>query len=142
MRMGDLGAWFRMQQDGWGSRWDWGSDTPKQVWNELSSTKDLYSAGCAIIVILAVVLLVIAALEGVWPGLLLYGAFMVAQSFGSSIMLQSRPRLLVSAVTLVIPIALALSRARWHVRILAAACVVSFGLWFSSHALTIWPFGI
>lgn len=135
-------AWFDQQRAGWQSQWDWGRSTPTQIWHELSTTNDMFPVMCAVIVIVAVVLLVVAALQRVWPGLIFFGVLTVAQTVGSSVPLQSKPRLLLPAVTLLVPVAVAIARARPAVRVLALLPIVAFGLWFGAESLTVWQYGI
>lgn len=141
-RVGDPGAWFTQQREGWESRWDWGKTTPQQIWYELSSKSDVYPVMSAVLVLVALALLGIAMAQREWPGLIFFGLLIVAQTVGSTVYLQSKPRLLIPAVTLVVPVATALVRARPLVLALALAPIVMFGLWFGAESLTVWHYGI
>ena len=90
----------------------------------------------AIIVLVAVMLAPVAAAQRLWPGLFFFGLLMVAQTAGSSVLLQAKPRLLVPAVTLLVPVAVALARTRLLVRVLALTPIVLFGLWFGAYSLS------
>ena len=78
----------------------------------------------------------------VWSGLLLYGGLLLAQTLGSSVMLFSKPRLLIPAVTLLVPIAVGLARTDRVTRVLATTPICLYGLWLGAQAISIWPEGI
>jgi hypothetical protein len=141
-RMHDPAAWFTMQQSGWGTGWDWFKSTPRQVWFEFHNTPDVFPAFCAMTVVASLFLLLIACRMKVWSGLLLYGALLLAQTLGSSVMLFSKPRLLIPVVTLLVPIAVGLARTDRVTRILATTPICLYGLWLGAQAISIWPEGI
>ncbi|HEY6797946.1 MAG TPA: mannosyltransferase family protein [Kineosporiaceae bacterium] len=141
-RMGAWTAWFDHQESGWGNRWDWGRTTVDQVVFELSHTRDVYSAVCALSILAALLLLALVIYDRVWLGLAALAVFGVAQAFGGSVMILDKPRYLVPLVALFLPIAVPLSRARPTVQVLVTAGLVFLGLWVSAHSMTVWPYAI
>jgi len=142
LRMGKLTTWFDHQYSGWGNRWDWGVTTAQQVWFELSHTRDAYSAICALSIVAALLLLAVVVYDRVWLGLTAFAVFGLAQSFGGSVMILDKPRYLVPFAALVLPVAVALSRARPPIQILATTALAFLGLWISAHSMTVWPYNI
>ncbi len=142
LRVGDLGGWFRMEQDGWHSGWDGGRTTLRQIWDTAAASPDFFMGVVVVLGVIAVMLYGFALAERLWFGLLVYGGLSLIQLYGSTVMAQSRPRLLVPVVTLVVPLALVICRARPVSRVLVLVPLVLFGLWYGAYALSVWQLGI
>ena len=141
-RTGSLGGWFELQKAGWGTAFDFGRDSALFVWQVLTSDAPLMETANAIAMVGAIVLAAIALRHRLsWP-LAAYGIGIVVMTVGSSGVTYSKMRLLVPAVTLLIPVAAGLARRRpaTIIAVLAVAAVASG--WFGAYALTDWRYAI
>jgi len=142
LQLGDLRTWFTQQQLGWQTEWNWGATAPAQLWHEIGNADHFFPVICGLLVVVAIVLLVSAMEQRVWAGLVLFGALVIVQAVGSSVVMQSKPRLLLPAAVVFIPIALGLNRTRPITRWLGVSCLVLFGLWLGDYSVTVWMYGI
>ena len=124
IHVGNIWTWFDQQRLGWQSEWTWGS--------EFSGDDHFFALTCMILLVAAVVLLVCAAEQREWSALLLVGVLIAVETLGSSVIMQSKPRLLVPAVVVFLPIARALASARPVSRWLVLSCLALFGLWLGT----------
>ena len=141
LRVGDLDAWFRIQRAGWGTHWDFGASTLRFLrdsvvadgWVQVSTAVIIIGAGVALLAALA---------ERVWLPLSLYGLLAFAMAVGSSGYYHSRPRMLVPVVLWLIPVAVALGRARPRTAVVVLTGVTLLGCWYGAYMVTVWPFTI
>lgn len=141
-RTDDITGWFRLQKAGWGTAFDFGKDSATFVWQVLTSDAPLMETANVLALLGALALTVIALRERLhWP-LAAYGIGIVVMTIGSSGVTYSKMRLLVPAVTLLIPVAAGLARRRpaTIVAVLAVAALASG--WFGAYALTDWRYAI
>ena len=141
-RTGNITGWFQLQKQGWGTAFDFGRDSATFVWQVLTSDAPLMETANVITMFAAVALAVIALRERLhWP-LAAYGIGIVVMTIGSSGVTYSKMRLLVPAVTLLIPVAAGLARRRpaTIIAVLAVAALASG--WFGAYALTDWHYAI
>ena len=80
----------------------------------------------------------VAAMDRVWPPLVVYGVVVFALTVGQTNYYHCKPRLLVPALLALVPVALALSRARPRTAVLALAGFAVFGTWYGAYMLTAW----
>lgn len=142
LRVGDLGAWFDIQTAGWGTTFDYGSST-------LTFLRDAFKAGdgwiqvsIAWMLIGVVILAVVALVRRVWPPLAVYGVLVLVLVLGQAGYYHSKPRLLVPALLILVPPAIALGRARPRTAALVLAACGAFGLWYGSYLITVWHYAI
>jgi len=77
------------------------------------------------------------------PGLaFVYGAIVVAMDVGSEGLMNSKIRLLLPAFTLLLPVALGLSRRRPGTIVAVLTGVALASAWFGAYALVIWRYAI
>ncbi len=141
-RTDSLGGWFELQKAGWGTAFDFGRDSGRFVWQVLTSDAPLMETANVLAMFGAIALVVIAVRHRLsWP-LAAYGIGVVAMTIGSSGVTYSKLRLLVPAVTLLIPVAAGLARRRpgTVIAVLAVAALASG--WFGAYALTDWRYAI
>ncbi|MQA25769.1 MAG: hypothetical protein GEU94_09880 [Micromonosporaceae bacterium] len=141
LRVGDLDAWFRIQEAGWGTHWDYGATT-------LGFLRDAFRGEAWVQVSTAVVIVVVAACvlvalsERVWLPLSLSGVLAFAMAVGSSGYYHSRPRMLVPVLLWLVPLAVAVGRARPRTAVVALAGATLLGGWYGAYMITVWPFTI
>ncbi|MCC3772315.1 hypothetical protein K6I34_005790 [Streptomyces sp. UNOC14_S4] len=141
-RVGDLDAWFTIQEAGWGTHWDNG----KAFWDFLADTfahGDGWVPVSTAVLLLALVCATVLAWErGAWPPLLVHGTGIVVLTLCQSNYSHSKLRLLVPALLFLVPAARALARARTRTAVVALAAATAFGCWYGAHMLTVWHYAI
>ncbi|MGH3655337.1 MAG: mannosyltransferase family protein [Micromonosporaceae bacterium] len=142
LRVGDLDAWFRIQDVGWGTRWDWGSTTATFLAETFTGGEGWVGVSTAVIIVVAGVAVLVALFERVWLPLALYGLFGFMMAVGSSGYYHSRPRMLVPVVLVLVPLAVALGRCRRRTAVLVLTSAVLLGCWYGAYMITVWPYTI
>ncbi|CAN5155702.1 glycosyltransferase family 39 protein [soil metagenome] len=148
LRVDRLDGWFAVQDQIWGSRWDWGGSVMSLGAGMF--TQQVRYGGEAVFVIAvtfalliaAVLLLLEAVAQRVWWPLLVYAAVLLALTLGSAGYINSKPRFLVPIFPLLIPLALAAARAPQRVQLVGGALVLLGSAWFGAYLLVVWPFAI
>jgi hypothetical protein len=141
-RTDNVAGWFVLQKQGWGTAFDFGQDSAAFLWRVLTSDAPLMETANVVTMLGAIALVVIALRQRLpWP-LTVYGIGIVVMTIGSSGVTYSKMRLLVPAVTLLIPVAAGLARRRpgTVIAVLAVAALASG--WFGAYALTDWRYAI
>ncbi|MFC9981688.1 mannosyltransferase family protein [Gordonia sp. NPDC127522] len=132
-------GWFRIQTEGWDTQFDWGVAAFEFINEVLVHSAEVAPVATSWIVLSTLVMLGVAVWSRVpWP-VLLYGSLLVAQIVLSSGLMMSRPRLLLPAFVLLIPLAMALARMRPVVAGLIVVPIVVGSSWFGAHMLTVFP---
>ena len=100
------------------------------------------ATGTAWVMLASVAMIAVACWSRLpWP-VLVYGSFVVVSILLSTGLIISRPRLLLPAFVLLIPLAMGLARLRRGVAIAILVPVVLGSAWFGAHMLTVFPFAI
>lgn len=141
-RAGNWHAWFDIQTAGWGTTFDFGLGALRFVLDALRTGDGWVQVSVALLLIAAVVAAVVAVARRVWPPLLVYGLIVLGLVVGQSGFYHSKPRLLVPALVILVPAALALGRARTRTAALVLAGYALFGLWYGAYMITVWRFAI
>jgi hypothetical protein len=132
-------GWFRIQTEGWDTEFDWGVAAFNFVNEQLVNSAEVAPTATSWIVLSTLVMLGVAVWARLpWP-VLLFGSLLVAQIVLSSGLMMSRPRLLLPAFVLLIPLAMALARARPVIAGLVVVPIVVGSSWFGAHMLTVFP---
>ncbi len=132
-------GWFRIQTEGWDTEFDWGVAAFNFVNEQLVNSAEVAPTATSWIVLSTLVMLAVAVWARLpWP-VLLFGSLLVAQIVLSSGLMMSRPRLLLPAFVLLIPLAMALARARPAIAGLVVVPIVVGSSWFGAHMLTVFP---
>nr|WP_245551821.1 glycosyltransferase family 39 protein [Gordonia aichiensis] len=132
-------GWFRIQTEGWDTRIDGGVVTFNFVNDALVNSGEVASVATAWIIITTLVMVVVAFWSRLpWP-VLLYGTLIVASIVLSSGLMISRPRLLLPAFVLLLPLAIALARQKTSVAMAVVVPMVIGSAWFGAHMLTVYP---
>jgi hypothetical protein len=146
VQVGQPSGWFGVQRRGWNSKFDAGSATVAFSRDVLASGRSVLEVGTVFVLGGALGLLVLCVRRAVrgelpWP-LVVYAAGVLVMDLGSNGLMNSKARLLLPAVTLLVPVAVRLSRRKRStalgVLVAAAAC----SAWFGGYALTGWQYAI
>ena len=91
-------------------------------------------------IILATLIMVVVAFWArlPWP-VVVYGTLVVASIMLSSGLMISRPRLLLPAFVLLLPLAIALAKQRTSVGVAVVVPMIIGSAWFGAHMLTVYP---
>lgn len=143
VRTGHLDGWFRIQEAGWGTRWDNGRSFLGFLGETLARGGTWVPVSTAVL-LLAVVGATAAAWVDttIWPPLLVYGTAVVVMTLGQSNYYHSKLRLLIPALLLLVPAARALARARPRTAVAVLSALALFCSWYGAHMLTGWPYAI
>jgi len=142
VRTGDWNGWFALQERGWDSGFDGGAATLRFSLEALVDAPSVLEVTTVGLIVVALALLVIGILRKVeWP-LLVYAAAVLAMDLGSNGLMNSKLRLMIPAVTLLVPVALALVKRRPSTAVLTCCALVAVGSWFGAYAITTWGYAI
>ncbi|SDK30442.1 hypothetical protein SAMN04487820_106235 [Actinopolyspora mzabensis] len=142
LRTGEFDGYFEVRQDGWSSAPDGGIATARFLGEALFTEESTFVTFAAWILLAAVALLICCADRRIaWP-LGLYALLTVVFVLGTDGLMFAKPRALLPAFPLLLPLAMALGVRRRPVMIAGVGMFVCFGSWFSAYALTIWPYAL
>ncbi|MFE5868681.1 hypothetical protein ACFQ6V_08505 [Streptomyces roseifaciens] len=141
-RIGDLDAWFRIQEAGWGTRWDNGAAFLDFLGETLRRGEGWVSVSTAVILLALGCATVLTWHRGTWPPLLVYGTGIVVLTLAQSNYSHSKLRLLIPAVLFLVPVARALAAARTRTAVTVLCAATLFGCWYGAFMLTVWKFAI
>ncbi|MGI8532866.1 MAG: hypothetical protein ACR2KN_07660 [Geodermatophilaceae bacterium] len=146
--VGQLNAWFVVQDRIWGSRWDSGGYV-LGLGVDLFRQQVRYSGDAVLVVtvtyvclLLAAVLLVEAVARRVWWPLLVYAVVLLALTVGSAGFINAKLRFLVPIFPLLIPLARVLARSDRRVQLLVAVLLIGGSAWFGAFLLVVWQYSI
>ncbi|HET6213381.1 MAG TPA: hypothetical protein VFE14_10980 [Micromonosporaceae bacterium] len=141
LRVGDLGAWFKIQSAGWGTSFDHGSSVGRFVVDTLRGGEGWVPVSVAWLLITATVAATVAV-GRVWPPLTVYGLLALILVLGQAGYYHSKPRLLVPVLLILVPAAVAIGRQRPRTAALALGAFAAFGLWYGAYLVAVWPYTI
>jgi hypothetical protein len=138
-KTGEALGWFRIQTEGWDTRIDYGRAAYEFINYVLVNSGEIAPVATAWIMLITVALALLSFAERVpWP-VAVYGALVVVSIGASSGLMMSRPRLLLPAFVLLVPIAIGLAKRRGSTQVLVSLAAVAFSAWFGAHMLTVYP---
>ncbi|OZG29365.1 hypothetical protein BH683_009260 [Williamsia sp. 1138] len=138
-KTGEPLGWFRIQTEGWNTGVDYGKAAWEFVNYALVNSSEIAPVATAWIIVLTIGLALFSFAERVpWP-VSVYGALVVVSIVASSGLMMSRPRLLLPAFVLLIPIAIGLAKRSMSTQVIASLVVITFSSWFGAHMLTVYP---
>ncbi|GAA2832962.1 hypothetical protein [Crossiella cryophila] len=141
-RTGRWDGWLALQARGWDSQFDGGLATLRFSLDVLSSARSVLEVATVWILLLTLVLFALGFHQRLpWP-LMVYSAGVMFLSIGSNGLMNSKARLLVPAVALLIPAAVLLARRRPGTMVIALGLLLLFGSWFGAYSITAWPYAI
>ncbi|MBC3186593.1 hypothetical protein H7347_08430 [Corynebacterium sp. zg-331] len=138
----EVGGYFGLQKEGWHTGLDFGVASVKFVWNTLMTSQELGYFLSAAVMIAAVLALGLAWGRTPLP-VWLFSAAISANILLSDGIMHSRPRLLLPAAIVLVPLVLGCQRrvgARAYA--LGIAAWVLVGAWFSGYMLAVFPWAI
>jgi hypothetical protein len=142
LRVGVLNAWFQIESSGWGSTFDYGWSVLIFVRDSVHTADGWVQMSVALMIVAVVALAVIAVARGTWLPLTVYGLIVLVLVFGQGGYYHSKPRLLVPALLILVPMATALGRARTSTAALVLTGYTAFGLWYGAYLVTVWHYAI
>ncbi|GGO81988.1 mannosyltransferase family protein [Wenjunlia tyrosinilytica] len=141
-RTGRLDGWTAIQEAGWNTHWDWGTGTLRFLGDTFQRSDGWVAVSTALLLIATAVGCVVAAMERTWPPLVVYGVLVFVLTVGQTNYYHSKPRLLVPALVALVPLAVALARARTRTAVLVGSALALFGTWHGAYMLTVWHYAI
>lgn len=140
-RTGTADGWFELQERGWNSRFDGGAATLGFTEEVLANGRSVLEVGTVAVLAGALVLLVISWRRVPWP-LVVYAAGVLAMTLASNGLMNSKARLALPAVTLLVPVALALTKRRPSTALAVVVAATLASAWFGGYAITGWSYAI
>ncbi|GAA1482519.1 mannosyltransferase family protein [Gordonia sinesedis] len=139
VRTGSPTGWFQIQTEGWGTRFDGGVAAFNFVNDALVDSGEVAPVATSWIMVITIVVVAVAIWARLpWP-VLVYGTLVVASIVLSSGLMMSRPRLLLPAFVLLVPLAITLARAKAMAAVAVMVPIVVGSSWFGAHMLTVYP---
>lgn len=136
----DIGGYFGLQTKGWHSTFDFGRATVIWVSTQLREGNNVgYLLSIASIV--GAIGAVIVSFRRLPLAYWLFGAAVTANVVLSDGIMHSRPRLLLPAVVLLLPVIFEFSQRRYALPA-AATCWLLFGAWFSAYMIAVFEWAI
>ncbi|GAQ58016.1 mannosyltransferase family protein [Streptomyces acidiscabies] len=141
-RTGELDAWFKIQEAGWGTRWDNGDAFFSFLGDTFTKSDGWVPISTALLLLALIAATAAAWRDRVWPPLTVYGTVVLVITLGQSNFYHSKLRLLIPALIFTVPAARALARVRTSTAIITLAVAALFGSWYGAYMLTVWHFAI
>ncbi|MFB6812036.1 glycosyltransferase family 39 protein [Streptomyces sp. NPDC056387] len=137
IRTGSPAGYFTVQQR-WGSRFDFGSYTTATVWRALTGAQLPLASFVTVAVLAAAGLLAVLLLLDRMPvPLLAYTAVLLLITYGGAGYFESKPRFLLPAFPLLLPVAAAMARARPRSAVVATAGLAGLSYGYGLYLLLI-----
>lgn len=140
--LAQLGTWSDLEWQGWRTRFDGGASTLRFVFDVLTGSDSAMSVLTVAVLVGAAAGLVVLILQRREAVLGLYAAGVVVMCLGSSALMHAKPRLLLPAFTLLVPVAIALAKRRTNTALLVCSGVALTSAWFGAYALTVWKYAV
>ncbi|MEU0053515.1 hypothetical protein ABZ299_28445 [Streptomyces sp. NPDC006184] len=141
-RAGRPDAWFRIEQAGWGTRWDSGRSFLRFLGETLAHGDGWVPVSTAVLLLALVDATAVTWRRNTWPPLLVHGSGILILTLGQTSFYHSKLRLMLPAVLFLVPLARALARARATTVAIAVTGGALFGCWYGAYMLTVWPYAI
>ena len=141
-KTGSPSGWFRIQTEGWNTSFDGGKAVASFLYDTLTGSLDAVSVLTALVIIASLVLLVWSFADRLpWP-VLAYATLVIASVLLSSGLMPSRPRLMLPAFVIALPIAIRLARSSQTAAISTAVGATLASAWLGAYMLTVFDFAI
>lgn len=132
-----LGGYFAVQR-GWGSRFDFGAGALRSAERVLTGGHVPLATTVTVVLLAAAGLLaVLLVLDRTPPALLAYTAILLVIGFGGAGFFESKPRFLLPAFPLLLPLAAVMARARPRTAVMVTAVVAGLGYGYGLYLLLI-----
>ena len=137
-----LFGWFTLQSTGWNSGFDGGVASWRYLVHEIGAPGQLMEVASVLIVLAGVGLVTLGVAARIpWP-VLFYGVGVTIMAVASNGLMPSKPRLLLPAVVLALPVAVGLAKRRWVTQLAVVLGVVVASAWLGAYALVVYPYAI
>lgn len=146
-RLGSPFAWFEVQTKGWNTTFDFGAATLRFLRDTLLHDQTVAALVAVVSIVLATILFAVLIADrlpwssGEWP-ILLYGAVALATVLLSDGLMISRPRLLLPAFVLLLPVAVGLSRLRPGTQVAVVTGTTAVSCYIGAHMLAVFPYAM
>lgn len=140
-RTGSLTGWQDIEWRGWGVRYDYGREFLEYVTRILTTDAGVFQTAVVMITLGAAALAALTVRRLPWQ-LAAYGIGVLVLVVGSAGIPATKPRFLVPAFVLLLPLALGLARRRPATLGAVVAAWVLGGAWVSAYGLTAWHYAI
>ncbi|ATO17750.1 hypothetical protein CO540_09120 [Micromonospora sp. WMMA2032] len=137
-RTGRPDGWFHIQDAGWGTTFDLGVDTVRVGQRVLAHPSALAMYVVTLVVLVALALFVLGALDRQPWQLLLYSGLILLTTLGAAGYYHAKARFLLPAFPLLLPVAVALARAGWARAVTVLAPLAILSAYFGGYVLMIW----
>ncbi|MFE2232878.1 hypothetical protein ACFXA4_09940 [Streptomyces sp. NPDC059442] len=139
-REGRADGYFAVQRV-WGNEWDGGAVTRRELRDHLVYNKDpqFFLAVVSVVLLVSAGLYLLCLADRQPAALLVFTGVLLLVVLGSGGVYFPRARFLVPAFPLLLPIALAVSRARRPVAVLTLTAAALSSAWLGGHMLLVWP---
>lgn len=142
-RVGASGAWFTIQDAGWTSHFDFGRGTLEFIGGALHDGDGWVAVSTAVLLVATLGLSVAVLLSrGNWWPFVAYGAVIVGMGIGTEGYFHSKLRILVPALVILVPVALAMARGSLRRAVVFGGIVLGFSGWYGAYMVTVWPYAI
>jgi len=137
--LGRWDGWFYMQRSGWYLSYDYGSATLHTFVNRvlLEATPLEFYEVTAVLLASILLLVLLAFLRPPWP-LLAYAAGLLVLTIGGAGYYHAKSRFLLPAFPLLLPVAVALGRARMRVPAVVVPALALGSAWYGGYLLLLW----
>ncbi len=142
IRVGSPTGWFRIQSNGWGTRFDAGAATLRYLVDTLSLNQTAGDVITAWVILATVVLIVLAFVTRLPWQVSVYGTLAASTVLLSTGLMNSRVRLLLPAFVLLTPVALALAQRSRTTQVTVGVVATVTSAWFGAYMLGIYPYAI
>jgi hypothetical protein len=140
LRTGRPDAWFWVQANEWRSTFDGGRFTLAAVHAAANGRQALVLSVCAVVVVVSVLLLVLLVVQGAPLPVLVYTALATYLVIGAAGYENSKPRFLLCAFPLLVPLARVLARVWVPVVVVLITGLVLLSAWYNAYLLVTWPY--
>ncbi len=139
-RLGRADGYFHVQNDAWKMNYDSGAFTLNTIHTSLTKAMPLAMYATMLVLLIAIALLAVLALDRApWP-LVLYTGLIVAMVFFGDGYFHAKARLLMPAFPLLLPIAYALASTRRHVGAVVLATLTTISAAYGVYLTGAWTY--
>jgi len=144
----DVFGWFALQSHGWNSGFDGGAASWQYLVRQLNNPGALMEVASVFLVLAAVLLAVVCAVLALGRGgrmpwvVLVYGVGVTVMVVASDGLMPSKPRLLLPAAVLALPLAMGLAKLRRGTQLAVVLGLAAASAWFGAYAVVGYPYAI
>ncbi|NIH78053.1 hypothetical protein FHX46_000583 [Amycolatopsis viridis] len=137
-----LSTWSDLEWQGWLTRFDGGLSTAQFVAEVLTGSNTAMSVLTVGVIAGALAGFVVLVRQRREAVLAVYAAGVMFLCLASSSLMHAKPRFLLPAFTLLVPVAIALAKRRTATVVQVCSAVALLSAWFGAYALTVWEYAV